>query len=102
MWEEEAADLEDELGGGVLAAAGLEQLGRVRAAKREKQRRQQVGYPAGKQAEAAEQPLVAVHLVVRLAVLLHRHVGQEHLRVVQVAHLVAAHLNCKTHVPFGY
>ena len=67
MWEEEAADLEDELGGGVLAAAGLEQLGRVRAAKREKQRRQQVGYPAGKQAEAAEQPLVAMHLEAREA-----------------------------------
>ena len=39
VWEEEAADLDDELGGGVLAAAGVEQLDRVRAAKREKQRR---------------------------------------------------------------
>jgi hypothetical protein len=39
VWEEEAADLEDEMGGGVLAAAGVEQLDRVRAAKKEKQRR---------------------------------------------------------------
>jgi hypothetical protein len=39
------------------------------------------------QAQVLQQPLVAVHAVVAVPVLLHRHVGEVHLDVVQLSHL---------------